>query len=157
MKEQNHLRVSAKPVSSAVLLLQVVASKKAERCVSHITGLQRAQTKLSGDTTIMPLPATSLPSTWRWKPPSVKSLQPVESIPFNLVMARQSGNIENFVGFGYCLSCSGLKSQTHRLVSVGPRGTQSSHHLNSAIHKFLEKETLTLVRSSQVESSVVGM
>ena len=49
------------------------------------------------------------------------------------------------------------KSQTHRLVSVGPRQTQGSHHLNSAVHKFLEMETFTLVRSSQVESSGEGI
>ena len=55
------------------------------------------------------------------------------------------------------LSCSGLKSQKRRLVGVGLRQTQGGHHLNSAVQKFLEMETLTLVRSPQVESSDEGI
>ena len=58
----NECEVPAKPMSSAVLLLQVVAAKKSEWCVSHIP---RIRTKLSGETSTIHQPAKSVPSTWR--------------------------------------------------------------------------------------------
>ena len=82
----------------------------------------------------------------------MKSLQPGESIPVILVV-RQLGSIGNlFLGFGNLKASELLRaeSQTHRLVSVGPRRTQGSHHLNSAIHQFPEVQTMALVVSPQI-------
>ena len=61
MKQLTQRIASAKPVSSAVLLLQDVAPKK-------IMAKQSQH----------PQRAISEPSTWRLKPPSVKTLQPGE-------------------------------------------------------------------------------
>ena len=49
------------------------------------------------------------------------------------------------------------KSSGHRLVSVGQRQTQGSHHLNSAMHELIEIETVTLVSSSEMKFSDEGI
>ena len=48
-------------------------------------------------------------------------------------------------------------TQAHRLIRVGRRRTQGSHHLNSAIHEFFEIETNATVGSSQIEGSDKGV
>ena len=61
-----------------------------------MTGPQRIRTKLSGETAAILQLAASVPPPWRLKPPSVKSLQPGESMPVILVVVRQVGNMVNF-------------------------------------------------------------
>ena len=74
MKESIHLRLSAKPESSAVLLLHE-APKHARWPGSHVTVSHKIQTQMSGETALFLQPANSDPSGWRLKPPA-KSLQP---------------------------------------------------------------------------------
>ena len=107
-------------------------------------------TKLSGETTVAtPQPAISVPSL-RLKPPSVKSLQPGDSIPVSLAVIRQVGDIiKKWSG-----EPEGFKSEeAHPLISVSPRGTQGSHRFNSSVLKLAEKKTQAAVGSLQVLSS----
>ena len=126
MKKLIDVMASAKPVSSAVLLLQEVVPKNAGCSGSQTTGPQRIWTKLSCDTAVIPEPAASVPSRLRLKLP-VDSLQPGNSIPVNLVVTRQVGNTEIlFLGFGSRkpsgLSGSGLHKSSRHTSRTRVRG-----------------------------------
>ena len=94
-KEAAQRIASAEPVSSAVLLLQDVAPRKARG--SHRTGPQMILTKkISGETIATLQPAVSVPSILRLKPPSVNCLQPGDSTPVSMVAVQQVGHMVNF-------------------------------------------------------------
>ena len=156
MRELAQRIASAKPVSSAVLLLQDLAPRNAGGRESRTTGPQRIRTTISGETTATLQPAISVRSTVRLKPPSEKSLQPGDSKPVSLVVIRQVGNVVIFLSLG---EPDGIVSelfrsepQAHRLTTVSPRRTQGSHHVDSPIHELTEVETRTTVGSLQVVS-----
>ena len=126
MKKLIDVMASAKPVSSAVLLLQEVVPKNAGCSGSQTTRPQRIWTKLSCDTAVIPEPAASVPSRLRLKLP-VDSLHPGDSIPVNLVVTRQVGNMEIlFLGFGgrkpSGLSGSGLHKSSRHTSRTRVRG-----------------------------------
>ena len=153
---------SAKPESSAVLLLHDVAPRNAGNQGSHTTRPQMILTKFSGETIATAQPAISVPSILRLRP-SVKSLQPGDSLPVSLVVIRQVGSMGKFL-FRFRESESfrselfRMKLHGHRLISMTPRGTQSSHHFDSSVHhKLAEKETRAVVGSVQVVSSDEGV
>ena len=107
MKNLIHPRASAEPVSSALLLLQDVAPGNAGSRGSYETGPQMTLTKISGETTATHQPAISVPSILRLQPPSVKSLQPGDSMPGcgKWVTRLEKIGLSNLKASG--LSCSG--------------------------------------------------
>ena len=46
-----------------------------------------------------------------------------------------------------------MKLQAHRLISMSPRETQSSHHFDASAHKLAEEGTWATVGSLQIVSS----
>ena len=156
MRELAQRMASAKPVSSAVLLLQDLAPRNAGGRESRTTGPQRIRTTFAGETTATLQPAISVRSTVRLKPPSEKSLQPGDSKPVSLVVIRQVGNVVIFLWLG---EPEGIVSelfrsepQAHRLTTVSSRRTQGSHHVDSPIHEPTGVQTRTTVGSLQVVS-----
>ena len=135
-----------------LLLLHEVAPKNAGCRGSHATWPHKRRTQLSGETAAIHRPANSEPSAWRLKPPSGKGLHPGDSFPVILVVVRQVGNMEICFRLGQPESrrpeLIRVETQAHRLIRVGPRQTQGSHHLDSAMHEFFETETNARVGSA---------
>ena len=103
-----------------------------------MTGPQRIRTKLSGGTAAIHQPAKWVPSAWRKNPPSVKSLQPGNSIPVILVVERNVGSMDNVFRLGQPKGGGPELVRTENQIRVGPRRTLGNHHLNSAIYEFSE-------------------
>ena len=132
MKKLAHQMASARPVSSAVWLLQVAAPKDAGCRGSQITGLHRIWTVFSGGTAAIHQPAASVPSGLRLKLPSVKSLQLVDSISINLVDTRQVGSKEEKFRLRQTevprSELVWVTTMAQWLVRISPRRTEGSHH-----------------------------
>ena len=154
IKKLIHVRASAKPVSSAVLLLEDATPENARWRGSHVTGPQRIRTRLSGETAGIPQPAALVPTAWRLKPPCVKSLQLGDSIPVILTAASwQHGELFSALAKRKAsgLSCSGLKPK-HIVWYVWAHAGHREVIILILPYKFFEIETKAPVGSSQVGS-----
>ena len=126
MKECVHLRASAKPVSSAVLLLREVAPKSAGWPVSHVTGRTKFEKKVRrnvGNSPAHQLGAfrLALKSSIGEKPQTGR-LNPRHS--GSGTAGRKQGKafsgLEQLEGSGPELVSTGM--QAHRLICVGLAG-----------------------------------
>ena len=79
-----------------------------------------------------------------FKPPSLKRLQPGDSMPVILVAIRQVSHTKIFLRLG--------QLESFRSELFCPRWTQGGHHLNSAIREFFGTGTRAPMGSPRIES-----
>ena len=112
--------------------------------------ITKNRTKLSGEAAASLQPANSPPSTCRLESPSVKSLQPGDSIPVIVVVVPASRQHKILHRLG---QPERFRSELIQVTPKHiPRQTQRGHHLNSAIREFSEIQTRAPMGAPQVES-----